>query len=72
MIQVFKLIKDIDDIPMDNFFQISESTTRGKTCKIFKPGSHKSLRQNSFLFLIVEDWNSLLDKVVSVKTGLRL
>ena len=26
------------------------------------------MRQNSFLFLIVEDWNSLPDEVVSVKT----
>ena len=29
LIQVFKIIKGIDDIPIDNFFQISESTTRG-------------------------------------------
>ena len=26
------------------------------------------MRQSSFLFLIVEDWNSLPDEVVSVKT----
>ena len=71
MIQVFKIIKDIDDIPIDDFFQISESTTRGHSHKIFKPRSQKSIRQNSFSVRTVEDWNSLPEEVVSVKTVLQ-
>ena len=71
LVQVFKIIKGIDDIPIDGFFQISESTTRGQSFKIFKPRSQKSIRQNSFLVRIVEDWNSLPVEVVSVKTVLQ-
>ena len=71
MIQVFKIIKGIDDIPIEDFFQISESTTRGHSHKIFKPQSQKSIRQNSFLVRIVEDWNSLPEEVVSVNTVLQ-
>ena len=56
LMQVFKIIKDIADIPIDDFFQISESTTRGHSHKIFKPRSQKSIRQNSFSVRIVEDW----------------
>ena len=70
LIQVFKIIKGFDDIPMEDFFQISESTTRGHSHKIFKPWSQKSIRQNSFSVRIVEDWNSLPEEVVSVKTVL--
>ena len=71
LIQVFKIIKGFDDIPIEDFFQISESTTRGHSHKIFKPRSQKSLRQNSFSVRIVEDWNSLPEEVVSVKTVLQ-
>ena len=71
LIQVFKIIKGIDDIPIEDFFQISESTTRGHSHKIFKPRSQKSIRQNSFSVRIVEDWNSLPEEVVSVKTFLQ-
>ena len=68
LIQVFIIIKGIDDIPIDDFFQISESTTRGHSHKIFKPRSQKSILQNSFSVRIVEDWNSLPEEVVSAKT----
>ena len=71
LIQVFKIIKGFDDIPIEDFFQISESTTRGHSHKIFKPRSQKSIRQNSFSVRIVEDWNSLPEEVVSVKTVLQ-
>ena len=58
-------------MPIDDFFQISESMTRGQSFKIFKPRSQKSTRQNSFSVRIVEDWNSLPEEVVSVKTVLQ-
>ena len=56
LIQVFKIIKGIDFIPIDDFFQISESTTRGHRFKIFKPSSQKSIPQNSFSVRIAEDF----------------
>ena len=71
LIQVFKIVKGIDDIPIDDFFQISESTTRGHSHKIFKPQSQKSIRLNSFSVRIVEDWNSLPEEVVAVVTVLQ-
>ena len=70
MIQVFKIIKGIDDIPIDDFFQISESSSKGHSFTIFKPRSQKSIRQK-FSDRIVEDWNSLPDEEVSVKTVLQ-
>ena len=48
-LSVFKVIKGIGDIPIDNFFQISESTTRGHILDIFKPRCQKSICQSSFL-----------------------
>lgn len=68
MIQVFKIMKGIDDISIEDFFQVADSSTRGHNFKLFKPRSYKSVRQNSFSLRVIEDWNSLPEDVVSSKT----
>ena len=48
LLSVFKVIKGNGDIPIDDFFQISESTTRGHVLdiNIFKPRCQKSICQS--------------------------
>ena len=68
MIQVFKIMKGIDDVPIEDFFQVADSSTRGHSLKLFKPRCSKSVRQHSFSVRIIEEWNSLLEDVVSTKS----
>ena len=48
MIQVFKIIHNIDDVKMEDFFEFSDLNTRGHSKKLVKPRALKSFRQNSF------------------------
>ena len=48
MIQVFKIIQNIDDIPMDGLFEFSDSQTHGNSKKLKKPRALKTFRLNSF------------------------
>ena len=50
LILVFKIIKGIDDIPIDDFIQLSESTTRGHSHKVFKPRSQNQYVKIHFRF----------------------
>ena len=42
MIQVFKIMQGIDNIPFEVFFQMTDSSNRGHTLKLFKPRLNKS------------------------------
>ena len=53
MIQVFKTLKGFDDIPIDSFFQIVKTPTRGHSM-LFKPRCLKSVRQNSCAIRVIE------------------
>ena len=60
MIQVFKIMKGIDDVHIEDFFfQVSDTSTRGHDLKIYKPRCNKSIRQHSFSLRVIEEWNSL-------------
>ena len=68
MIHVFKIMKGIDDVPIEDFFQVADSSTRGHSLKLYKPRFSKSVRQHSFSVRIIEEWNSLPEDVVSTKS----
>ena len=68
MIQVFKIMKGIDDVHIEDFFQVSDSSTRGYDLKIYKPRCNKYIRQHSFSLRVIEEWNSLPEDVVSSNT----
>ena len=42
MIQTFKIIQNIDDIPMEGMFEFSNNHTHGHTKKLKKPRALKS------------------------------
>ena len=68
IIQVFKIIKKIDNLNPSNFFELNELPTRGHRYKINKPRVSTKLRQNSFAIRTINDWNSLSESAVSCKT----
>ena len=69
MTQVFKIMKGIDDIAFEDFFQMADSLTRGHTLKLFKPRCNKSVRQNSFSMRIIEECFLLLKKRFKILIG---
>ena len=69
IIQAFKIIKGIDRLNPDLFFQEHSTVkTRGHQFKISKQFSKTSLRQNVFSQRIINDWNSLPEHVVLSET----
>ena len=59
IIQCFKIIKGLDDIPCERFFTFAESRTRGHCYKLIKPRCETSFRLRSFSQRVITDWNSL-------------
>ena len=70
MIQTFKIVQNIDDIPMEGLFEFSDNHTRGHTKKLKKPWALKSSRMNSFCIRAVIGWNNLPEDIVNSKNVL--
>ena len=67
VVEVYKLMSQIDTIDMDKFFTSSMyTTTRVRSMKLFKKQYRFKLRSNSFSIRVVVAWNSLPDSVVKV------
>jgi hypothetical protein len=67
LIQVYKIINNIDIIDKDKMFTLSNyNATRGNNLKLFKRRSRLSLRANVFGNRVVETWNSLPNEVIFV------
>ena len=60
VIQVYKILNQIDRVDVDKFFTMSEMSTRGNSLKIFK-----TLRCSVFSNRVVDVWNSLPNPVVT-------
>ena len=69
MLQVFRIIKGIDNLKPETFFQFDTSKrTRGHSAKLVKPRVTTRLRQNSFSQRTINPWNALSEEVVSAET----
>ena len=65
LIQVFKLIKGIDKLDYNKFFQLADnSKTRGHRYKIVKQRCRLELRRNFFSNRVIDSWNKLPADVV--------
>jgi hypothetical protein len=65
LIQVFKLIKGIDRVDFNKFFQLSDTDrTRGHKYKIIKNRSRLEIRKQFFSQRVVNTWNNLPSFVV--------
>ena len=65
VIQVYKILHDIDNIDRNKLFTLSEYTsTRGHSLKLFKCRSRLKIRANSFSNRAVDTWNNLPEQIV--------
>ena len=68
IIQCFKILKGLDDIPCERFFTFAESRTRGHCYKLIKQRCETSFRLRSFSQRVIADWNNLPYDVVTAQT----
>ena len=67
MLQVFRIMKGIDNIDPEQFFTLSEKPhhdTRGHELTIDKPRATSKIRLNSFSQRVINPWNKLPDKAI--------
>ena len=68
MLKVFRIANKMDNIEFKDFFIPNKNPTRGHKWKIDKPRATTSVCQNSFLYRVVNDWNTLLEEVAECTT----
>ena len=54
ILQVFRIIHKIDNIPFESFFEYNQSSTRGHNFKLCKPRADTKIRQNSFSHKVID------------------
>ena len=65
ILQVFRIIHQIDKISFNDFFTYNQSNTRGHGYQLSKPRAETRLRQNTFSHRVINVWNSLSEEVVN-------
>ena len=65
MIQVYKILNNMDRIDHNKFFTLCQNNNRGHSKKMFKERIYKDLRKYSFSQRVIDDWNSLTDEIVT-------
>ena len=70
MIQVFKIVNNIDDVSFQELFSFSDLQTRGHSKKLNKPRSIKTFRLNSFCVRSINKWNELPNDIVNAASVL--
>ena len=65
ILQVFRIIKKIDRLPFDSFFEYNQNPTRGHSFQLVKPRAETKLRQNSFSHRVINIWNNLSESTVN-------
>ena len=68
-IQVFKLLKGLDQINYNNFFVFDVNTSRrGHTLKVTKPRARLDIRLHSFSHRVINCWNNLSLEIVDCQS----
>jgi hypothetical protein len=66
MLQTFRIIKGIDCIDINDFFELNTDTrTRGHAFKLKKLRATSRQRNSCFSFTVVSNWNALSNEAVS-------
>ena len=69
LIQTFKIMNNIDDLPIEELFSSSKNTkTRGHRFKLFKRHCRLDIRKYFFSQRVANEWNSLPGEVVNSVT----
>ena len=66
MLLVFKLINEFTKCDWKLFFKRNEYITRGHRDKLYKPLAKTALRLNSISNSVINEWNSLPNKVINI------
>ena len=64
ILQVFRILKQIDKIPIDQFFTINQNANRGHSFQLVKPRAVDRMRLHSFSHRIINLWNALPESAV--------
>ena len=68
MIYTYKILTGKIDRDKDEFFKVSNATTRGHQYKIMKQAAKKNPRANYFSNRVINDWNNLPSDVIKAET----
>ena len=67
-IQTFKLVKGLEDCPMENFFSFAHYNKRGHSLKLEKPRCSTSFALNQFSHRVINLWNGFPQHVEDADT----
>jgi ribonuclease P/MRP protein subunit RPP40 len=68
LIEVFKIMKGLEDVNKDKFFTMHTGCTRGHELKLFKPSCHPDCRNYAFSNRIINMWNGLPSNIIACNT----
>ena len=68
MILTYKILTGKANVNLNNYFQLSNSTTRGHPLKLFKPRCRTTVRAKFFNIRCIDNWNNLPRGVISATT----
>jgi len=68
LIQVYRIINNIDCIKFETLFELDTGITRGNSLKLRKPRAMTSVKLHSFSNRVINDWNELSDAVVTSRS----
>ena len=64
----FKILHGLDKCDSSLFFTLDKGVCTGHSLKLFKKRARLDLRNHSFGYKVVDDWNSLDDITVTSQT----
>ena len=64
MLQVFRIIKGMDKLDIENFLELNRRPSRHNNLKLIKPRALTSHKQFSFSHRVINNWNELPDSIV--------
>ena len=67
MLQVYRILTEIDNVQIDQSIQIEKTSTRGHKFKIFKPRCKTNVKKNTLAYRAVNEWNALSNDVIEVE-----
>ena len=67
LIQTYKIIHNIDNINVDNFFKFCDRSTRNNDLKLYKEFAKTNIRSNFLSYRVNDTWNSLSNSAKTAK-----
>ena len=67
MLQVFRILTEIDNVQIDQSIQIEKTSTRGHKFKIFKPRCKTNVKKNTLAYRAVNEWNVLSNDIIEAE-----